>query len=591
MAAWAQTAENVAVVINEASPDSTRVGEYYARVRGVPSRNVIRLTTTVDEQILPAEYTRTIETPIARALNGGLSHDRILYVVLTKGIPLRITGTGGRMGTGGSVDSELALLYRRMAGSATQAVGPVPNPYFLGDRPIQEAKSFTHRTQDIFLVTRLDGFTVEDVIALIDRGLAAAASGRVVLDGRGGKTAGDAWIGEAAARLKALGAGERVVVEDTPRAARGLNEVIGYFSWGANDPENRVRRVGLGFLPGALATTISSTDGRTFQAPPDTWRPPADPSDKASWFAGSPQTLAGDLIREGVSGVAANVGEPYLDGAVRPEILFPAYFAGFNLAESFYLALPHIGWQTVVVGDPLAAPFRKTSLTAVEIEEPIDARTGLPGAFSRWRMQAVGSQIKHARADAVALVVMADALAARGDTAGARRALERAVGISPDVAAIWMSLALLYENAGDHDRAIEAYRRLLEIERDNVIALNNLAYGLAVRRKAPAEALPYARRAVALAPTVTIIDTLAWIEHLLGNDRDAAARLGPLVQKGRSEIRSTGNSEVHLHAAIIFAATADLAAAQAQLAEAVRLEPTLSARDDVRTLRARLGGR
>ena len=38
-------------------------------------------------------------------------------------------------------------------------------------------------------------------------------------------------------------------------------------------------------------------------------------------------------------------------------MLFPAYLAGFNLIESFYLAIPHLSWQTIVVGDPLCAPF------------------------------------------------------------------------------------------------------------------------------------------------------------------------------------------------------------------------------------------
>ena len=34
------------------------------------------------------------------------------------------------------------------------------------------APGFVHRTHDIFLVTRLDGYTVDDVIKLIDRGVA-----------------------------------------------------------------------------------------------------------------------------------------------------------------------------------------------------------------------------------------------------------------------------------------------------------------------------------------------------------------------------------------------------------------------------------
>jgi hypothetical protein len=36
-----------------------------------------------------------------------------------------------------------------------------------------------------------------------------------------------------------------------------------------------------------------------------------------------------------------------------PEILLPAYYSGRNLAESFYLAIPFLSWQNIVVGDPL----------------------------------------------------------------------------------------------------------------------------------------------------------------------------------------------------------------------------------------------
>ena len=42
--------------------------------------------------------------------------------------------------------------------------GPLPNPYFAGNHPVAEPpKPFTHERADMFLVTRLDGFTVEDV--------------------------------------------------------------------------------------------------------------------------------------------------------------------------------------------------------------------------------------------------------------------------------------------------------------------------------------------------------------------------------------------------------------------------------------------
>src|SRR5207253_422655 len=108
--------------------------------------------------------------------------------------------------------SELTLVYRRMTGVATVVRGPVENPYFLGTKPVADAKPFTHRSQDIYLVTRLDGFTVDDVVALIDRGSAPVKTGRIVLDQQDKlfNRMGEDWLDEAAKRLTAAGQGERV---------------------------------------------------------------------------------------------------------------------------------------------------------------------------------------------------------------------------------------------------------------------------------------------------------------------------------------------------------------------------------------------
>src|SRR5678815_5558322 len=98
-AAAAQSAENVAVVVNDNSPDSQRVAEYYIRRRAIPSPNVIRIRTSVEETIERAQYSATIELPITEALSVRGLQDRILYIVLTKGVPLRIAGDGGVQGS------------------------------------------------------------------------------------------------------------------------------------------------------------------------------------------------------------------------------------------------------------------------------------------------------------------------------------------------------------------------------------------------------------------------------------------------------------------------------------------------------------
>ena len=356
--AFGQSGVNVAVVINENSEASVRIGEYYAQKRQVPAENIVRIKTAADETIGRAAFVSDIATPIAKALTAHALQDRVLYIVLTKGVPLRITGTSGRNGTGASVDSELTLLYRRMTGRPVPPGGAIDNPYYLRDADLASAKPFTHRTHDIFLVTRLDAFTVDEAIALIDRAAAPSADGTIVLDGRGDSAAaiGDKWITEAARIVAAQQPARGLVIDQSASAITSRKNVLGYFSWGSIDPALRRRELGIGFVPGAVAATLTSSDARTFTAPPEEWKP-AEGRSRSSMFAGSSQSLIADLVREGVTGIAGNVAEPYLESAVRPQILLPAYLAGFNLAEAFYLALPSLGWQTVVIGDPLCRPL------------------------------------------------------------------------------------------------------------------------------------------------------------------------------------------------------------------------------------------
>src|SRR5438477_2806285 len=183
--AAAQTAEHVLVVANDASPVSVQIADYYARKRSIPSSQVLRLRAPVTEEIDRATYTRTIEAPIAEWLTKHSAQDRILYIVLTKDVPLRVIGSDGNAGTVAAVDSELTLLYRRLIGRPVMIAGHVTNPYYAAQGFQPTLKPFTHQVADMYLVTRLDGYTVGDVIGLIDRAQAPAQSGKIVLDQMG----------------------------------------------------------------------------------------------------------------------------------------------------------------------------------------------------------------------------------------------------------------------------------------------------------------------------------------------------------------------------------------------------------------------
>ena len=89
-------------------------------------RTLSRQTGATEEVEARAQYHELIEDPIAARISVTVHEDCIFYIVLTKGIPLRISGSAGRGGTAASVDSELTLLYRKLVGTRLPIVGRLP---------------------------------------------------------------------------------------------------------------------------------------------------------------------------------------------------------------------------------------------------------------------------------------------------------------------------------------------------------------------------------------------------------------------------------------------------------------------------------
>ncbi len=341
----AQTAENVLIVANQSSPVSKSIAEYYARKRAVPAANVCYIRTDTAEEIPRARYNSQIAAAVSRCLVSGGLVEKILYIVTTLGVPLRVEGQEGA--DIAAVDSELTLLYSSLKGRTHRIEGAWPNPFFQ-----QTDAAFSHPAFPIYLVTRLAGYDFADVRGLIDRSLAAGDRGRIYLDKRdSGERTGDDWLQTAAIRLPA----GRTVLEDSETVLYKQREAIAYASWGSNDSNRRQRMLGFEWLPGALLTEFVSTNARTFERPPAGWNISSwKREDRGKWFMGSPQTIIADYIHEGVTAVTGHVSEPKLGFCPRPEILLPAYIVRKrNLAESFYLSIPALSWQNIVVGDPL----------------------------------------------------------------------------------------------------------------------------------------------------------------------------------------------------------------------------------------------
>ena len=385
---FAQGPENVLLVVNQKSKISRAVGEYYRARRGVPANQVCFIRTFDEEEIDRETFDDEVRRPILSFIERGKLQDRILYIVLTKGVPLKIKGSSAQRDYA-SVDSELTLAYQDLANVPRSLAGPARNPYFNANFRGQFVR-FTHKDFPIYLVTRLDGYDLTDVRALIDRAMAPAPDGRFVLDESwNDNSPGNVWLREAALALKGAGIPESLIrLENTNAFLTGEQDVMGYASWGSNDKSDSSRVLHNSWANGALAAEYVSTNARTFERPPKNWKTGQWDDPPATFFEGSPQSLIADYIHEGVTGISGYVYEPYLQACERPQILFPAYVQGLNLAESFYLAMPYLSWQTVVIGDPLASPYPGKPLPQEEANPPQDPKTGLPVYFSNFLARA-----------------------------------------------------------------------------------------------------------------------------------------------------------------------------------------------------------
>lgn len=514
----------VLVVANARHPWSTRVAEQYLAARGLPASQLLTIDVSPDATVTHEVYQQAIERPVMVWLRTHDALDRTHIIVLGPGLPLRIAGTPGRNGTAGSVDSELAVLYRRLTGASVAAGGFVENPYF-SPVPLVTPRPFDRAKYDVYLVTRLDGRTETDALALIARGAVRPSKFVLAIDGRPAGASGPEarWLTEVGPRVHAVQPDARILSDASSDLLGNIDGVTGYASWGSNDSRTRVPPVTFG--SGAIASSFMSSDARTMAQPPAAWTPGLW-SEPSSYFAGSPEALAADWLAAGLTGLAAQVTEPYLDGTVRPATLHEAWARGYTLAESFYLAMPYLSWQGVVFGDPLARAVE----TGPEGHEVLTDPAAGQGAFTD-RMAAVYRREPDLDQEASRLMARANLSIARGDLADARRLLEELTVRAPRYTRAQFLLAQQYEADKFYAQARARYELVLQTQPANVVALNNLAYNLGVHGGEPKAALVHAERAAVLAGnSAAVLDTLGWLRHLAGDSRGAVVPLQRAVE-------------------------------------------------------------
>ena len=343
-------AKRVLVVMNGANEDSVKIGNYYVQRRKIPAQNTVMLNCSASENISPDEYKFGIQKPILDALKK--CPNPIDFILLIKGVPIRMRDDGGY-----SVDGHLAsmnLTIKPIEKLEEDQIKQSINPYF------DKTEPFSSKKFNMYLVTRIDGYDVEQCKNLIDNSVRAKSEkGPFFFDAADNRKSGgylemQQMLFRANELLKSKGFTSSI--DEKGEFVAPNESLMGYASWGSNDGafKGDVYR-SLRFKPGAIVETYVSTSGRTFNL---------NTAIESKKNGG--QSLIADLIQCGVTGVKGYVSEPYTFALAHPDILFDRYTSGFNLAESFYAASLVTKWKDLVIGDPICRPYPQKGGIAAE---------------------------------------------------------------------------------------------------------------------------------------------------------------------------------------------------------------------------------
>jgi uncharacterized protein (TIGR03790 family) len=355
-------ADATLVVFNEMDDESRDLAKFYAAQRGIASARVLGLKCATSEEISRDDYEHTIAEPLRRAFTsnfwwklrdpnsvlGAVESNKIRFIALIRGIPLKIANSPGYPGdrifgdppignhNDAAVDSELATL-----GSFSREIsGALNNPYYRGFARFEDL-----RRPEMMLVCRLDGPSaatvrrmIQDSIFVEREGLAGFA----YLDARGIESGaykeGDDWLLAAANSLRRQGL--PVILDNGPELfpeSYPMRQAAVYYGWYTSDVAGPFVRPGFRFARGAVAVHIHSFSGTTVRDP------------KRAWVA--------PLLQAGAAATMGNVYEPYLTLTPHLDVFHDRLRAGFTFAEAAYMSQRVLSWMTTCVGDPLYRPF------------------------------------------------------------------------------------------------------------------------------------------------------------------------------------------------------------------------------------------
>lgn len=350
---------DVAVIINDNSQTSIDIGNYFQQARNIPTQNMIHISAPTYEQIDSNEFEQ-IRSQIESYLITNNLVDSFNYLVTTKGVPLKI-GEGFILDTNSttacnecaSFDSEIALI---LGGSSINigASGVFINPFY------NSTQYFSRSTMGIYLVTRLDAYTKQDVFNMIDRSGHLKGLNQETAWGILDVNVENQW--DLTYFVNMFSPGYNYLLSNSWNAQYDIyfapltdkDNVFAYVTTGGQSLEG----VSLNYTwtDGSICSLANASTAITFD-------PLSNPLNKLR---------LGDLIAEGCTGAHGYVGSTFSTLILKPEILFDRYLhttENFNLAESYYMAERSLSWQAVIIGDPKASVVIDNTASIEESEE------------------------------------------------------------------------------------------------------------------------------------------------------------------------------------------------------------------------------
>jgi tetratricopeptide (TPR) repeat protein len=154
----------------------------------------------------------------------------------------------------------------------------------------------------------------------------------------------------------------------------------------------------------------------------------------------------------------------------------------------------------------------------------------------------------------------------------------------PDDPRALLLAGVIYDAMKDYNKSRDSYEKVLTVDPNSVLALNNLAFIYAENLNDLNRAAELAQKARSIAPTnPSVLDTLGWITYKQGGYQQAADLLGQSADK------SPDNAEIQFHLGMAEYMMGQTDAARAALEKAVASATEFEGKEEARRRLASLG--